>query len=142
MVEVIINSITGTMLLVCGLQDIKMKKFYTWMVLLGAILIAICVPFCSTITIWDRLWGSSVGLVVLLISLLTEGKIGMGDGFILCVTGISLGFWNNLELFFIALILSAILSIILLAAKKVDRKQGIPFVPFIFMAFVIGRIGI
>lgn len=142
MIEIIINSVTGAMLLVCGLQDIKMKRFYTWMVLLGAILIAACVPFSSTITIGARLWGSSIGLVVILISILTQGKIGMGDGLILCVTGISLGLWNNLELFLTALLLSAILSIILLVAKKVDRKQGIPFVPFIFMAFLIERIWI
>lgn len=142
MVDVIINSVTGTMLLVCGLQDIKMKKFYSWLIILGGILIGACLPFSSAITIADRLWGSSVGLGVILISLITRGKIGMGDGLILCITGISLGFWNNLELFLIALLLSAIFSIILLATKRVDRKKAIPFVPFIFIAFVIGRVGI
>lgn len=142
MVDIIINSVTGTMLLVCGLQDIKMKKVYTWFILLGAILIITCIPFSSIITLGDRLGGSLVGVVVIIISLLTQGKIGMGDGLILSVTGISLGFWSNLELFLIALLLSAILSIILLAAKKVDRKQEVPFVPFIFMAFLVERIGI
>lgn len=142
MVEIIINSITGAMLLVCGLQDIKMKRFYTWIVLLATILIVACIPFSSTTTIGDRLLGSSLGLAVILISILTQGKIGLGDGLILWVTGISLGFWSNLELFMIALLFSAILSIILLVAKKVNRKQCIPFVPFIFMAYIIGRIGI
>lgn len=142
MVEVIINSITGMMLLVCGLQDIKMKKFYSWMPLLGGILIGICLPFSSAITITDRLLGSLVGLGVILISLITRGKIGMGDGIILCITGISLGLWNNLELFLTALLLSAIISILLLATKRADRKKTIPFVPFIFIAFVIERIGI
>lgn len=142
MVEVIINSITGMMLLVCGLQDIKMKKFYSWIALLGGILIGICLPFSSSITITDRLLGSLVGLGVIVISLITRGKIGMGDGVVLCITGINLGFWNNLELFLIALSLSAIISIILLATKRANRKKEIPFVPFIFIAFVIERIGI
>ena len=142
MVEVIINTITGTMLLVCGLQDIKMQKFYSWIALLGGILIGICLPFSSAITIIDRLVGSLVGLGVILISMMTRGKIGMGDGIILCITGISLGFWKNLELFLIALLLSAIISILLLATKRVDRQKAIPFIPFIFIAFVIERIGI
>ncbi|HHU72480.1 MAG TPA: hypothetical protein GXZ21_10700 [Clostridiales bacterium] len=142
MVEVIINGITGAMLLVCGLQDLKMKKFYTWITLLGGILIGICLPFSSVITIPDRLLGSLVGVGVILISLITKGKIGMGDGVILCITGISLGLWNNFEMFLIALSLSSIVSIILLATKRADRKKAIPFVPFIFIAFVIGRIGL
>ena len=39
-----------------------------------------------------------VGGIILFVSKITGGKIGMGDGFILCATGISLGLWANLEL--------------------------------------------
>jgi leader peptidase (prepilin peptidase)/N-methyltransferase len=68
---------------------------------------------------------------------MTGGKIGMGDGILLCVTGIGLGFWNNLELFGVALFLAAVLSIILMILRVVDRKKSIPFIPFLFAGYLI-----
>jgi len=42
-----------------------------------------------------------------------------------------------MELFGLALMLAAVLSIILLAFRKVDRKKSIPFIPFMFAGYLI-----
>ncbi len=129
--------ILGALLLICAIQDLFKKRVYVWVIGIGAVLTFVCLPFTEKLSVADCIGGLAVGLGTLLISKITAGKIGMGDGILLCVTGIGLGFWNNLELFGIALFLAAILSIFLLLLRIVDRKQSIPFIPFLFAGYII-----
>jgi leader peptidase (prepilin peptidase) / N-methyltransferase len=137
MAELLIKLMMGIMLLLCAVQDVRKKKVFLWVIILGAVFIGICIPFCHVGSIMDRLGGFAVGAVVITISMATHGKIGIGDGILLCVTGLGLGFWGNLELFAIALLFAAIISIILLIFRLADRKKSIPFVPFLLVGYVI-----
>ena len=136
MAEICTIVILGVLLLFCGVQDFLKKKIFIWMIGLGAVLIGICLPFYNTISIPERIGGVAIGACIIIISKATSGKIGMGDGFLLCVTGLGLGFWGNLELFSVALFFAAIISIILLIFRLADRKKSIPFVPFLLMGYV------
>lgn len=136
MLEIIMKLIMGAMLFLCSIQDIRYKRIRIWVVVLCAILMSICIPFLTSNSMMDRVGGSFVGGGVVLLSILTRGKIGMGDGIILCATGIGLGLWVNLELFAYALFLAAIVSIVLLVLRLVNRKHSIPFVPFLFLSYI------
>ena len=46
----------------------------------------------------------------------------MGDGLVLSVTGMGLGFWSNLELFALALAFAALFSMFLLVFRLAGRK--------------------
>jgi len=137
MAEKLLLIILGILLLFCSVQDLWRKKIYIWILGAGAALILICLPFCENLILMSRVGGLIVGLTVILISKITAGKIGMGDGILLCVTGLGLGFWANMELFGIALSLAAVLSIVLLILRLVDRKKSIPFIPFLFVGYLI-----
>lgn len=137
MAEKTLILILGVLLLICALQDLFKKRVYLWVIGIGAVLTFICLPFLDELSVADCIGGVSVGLITILISKITAGKIGMGDGIILCVTGVGLGFWNNLELFGVALFLAAVLSIILMILRVVDRKKSIPFIPFLFAGYLI-----
>lgn len=76
------------------------------------------------------------GIIVLGAGRLTKGGIGAGDGWILCVTGIYLGYYKNMQLFFTALIFSAIVGAVLIVAKKANRKTELAFVPFLLAAYM------
>ncbi len=136
MAELFIKVIMGVMLLLCGVQDALKKKIFIWIIAVGAILVGVCLPFCDTVAILDKIGGIAIGASVIIISIATGGKIGMGDGFLLCVTGLGLGFWNNLELFAVALFLAAVISVALLIFRLADRKKSIPFVPFLLLGYV------
>jgi leader peptidase (prepilin peptidase)/N-methyltransferase len=77
-----------------------------------------------------------LGLGLVLLSKATGGKIGIGDGLVLAVTGMGLGFWTNMELFAIALSLAAVFSIGLLVIRKANRNKAIPFMPFLMGAYL------
>ncbi len=137
MSEWIIRVILGVLLLFCGVQDLLYKRIYLWMIGVCAIAVIACLPFCENLSVTERLGGCAVGLGVILLSKATGGKIGLGDGALLCVTGVGLGFWTNTELFGIALSLAAVVSIVLLILRLADRKKCIPFVPFLLAGYVI-----
>jgi len=135
MAEILIKILLGALLLICGIQDIKKQKIQMGIILLGIALTIACLPFCHSIALVERLSGFAIGVGVLFLSKATAGKIGMGDGLLLCITGLGLGFWPNLGLFGIALLFAAIISIVLLVFRLADRKKSIPFVPFLLIAY-------
>lgn len=135
MADLIMKLLLGTLLLFCSVQDILKKKIYLWVVAIGGVVTISCLPFCEQLSLFSRLGGCMIGIGVIIISIITHGKIGMGDGILLCITGIGLGFWGNLELFGIALFFAAMVSIFLLVCRLADRKKSIPFVPFLFVGF-------
>ena len=87
-------------------------------------------------SIENILLGMSVGVVLLMLSVLTGGRIGAGDAVLLIVTGIYLGLEQNLQLFFSGLLLCGMWALGLLILRKKSRKDSIPFVPFLLAAYM------
>lgn len=136
MVQIGGMALLGSMLCVSAWTDFKRKQVS--MLVLGG--------FAVAGILWQMLLkqesflllaaGSLIGFIVLGVSRLTKGGIGAGDGWILCVTGVYLGFYENMQLFFIALVLSAIAGMGLIVLRKADRKTEMAFVPFLLAAYV------
>jgi leader peptidase (prepilin peptidase)/N-methyltransferase len=137
MAENSMKLVLGALLFLCAVQDILRKKIYLWVIGVGAITTLLFLPFCAKLPILDRIGGLIIGLCIIILSIITAGKIGTGDGALLCITGLGLGFWRNLELFGAALFLAATVSIILLIFRLADRRRSIPFVPFLFAGYLI-----
>ena len=78
--------------------------------------------------------GLGVGLFVLAASAATKGAKGLGDGLVLCVTGIFLGGTENLRLLTEGLLLCALVLGTGLLLGKACWKQRFPFVPFLCLA--------
>lgn len=77
------------------------------------------------------------GICFLALSLVSKNAVGAGDGLVLLVTGWYLGVFATIEILFWGLLSSAIFSICLLLFRKIHRKTEIPFVPFLFLGYVI-----
>ena len=125
------------LLLLCSIEDVQKKKVSLWSIMFGGVLILGCIIVKAPLPLLEHLAGCLVGVFVIILSKLTHGKIGMGDAFLLCITGLGLGFWGNLELFCFGLLFAAIISIFLLIFRIADRKMSIPFVPFLFAGYVV-----
>lgn len=81
------------------------------------------------------------GLGLLLLSQLTEEKVGEGDGILLLLLGLLEGAQKVLSVFCVGLFLQALLAAGLLLAKKVKRQTAIPFAPFLLAARVLFLLG-
>jgi leader peptidase (prepilin peptidase)/N-methyltransferase len=126
----------GIWLLLCSYQDIRRKKINLLLILAGFIIIIVNSVFLRELTILNRMAGTIPGIILLALSYITRGQIGIGDGLIVIITGIGLGITQNTILLAYGLSGSAIFSIILLTLRLANRKKTIPFVPFIFMGYL------
>lgn len=123
-------------LFLCSIQDLKKKSLSLCNLLCFSFFALFLGLFFHDISTANRLFGLLLGLLVVLISFLTHGQIGNGDGFLLCITGYLLGFQNNLLLLCYALFLSAVTAIILLSFRWTSKKYRLPFIPFIFLSYL------
>lgn len=123
-----------------SIYDLKYRKISIPITFLGMIMAAFLIIITlkndhSNYIIIEMLGGVGVGIFLILCSFFTKGQIGIGDGIICCFTGSICGFFENLSMLFIGLLLSAIVSFILLLNKKVKRKTELPFIPFLFLGY-------
>ena len=91
----------------------------------------------SGLTLLQAAGGALTGLVFLVISFLTKGEIGSGDGLVIALTGIYLGFWKNAELLVCALFMCAIYSLVLVVVSRKSKRYEVPFVPFMLAGYVL-----
>lgn len=142
MLEIIRVALLGIFLFIEGIRDIRKREISMISVAVFATL-GIMVQVISDVSNWyGMIGGALIGLAVLLSAKVTREKIGYGDGWLLLVSGIYLGFRYNLFLFMIALFLSAAISIVLLICKKVSCKSTMPFAAFVFLGYCIMLAGV
>ena len=97
--------ILGLFLGLCSIEDLHSRKMHTVLLLAGSIAGVLCHLIFRQRSIWEVLGGLAVGVGVLLLSRLTDGRIGDGDGLLLMATGTFLGFVRNLALLWGAVLL-------------------------------------
>lgn len=71
------------------------------------------------------------GAFFLLVSRCTKEKVGYGDGLLLLITGLAVGFYQCFFGLCISLLLSAFFAAFLLILRKAEKESRIPFVPFL-----------
>lgn len=128
----------GIWLLLCSVQDVKEKRISIFLIAAGGMLLSVTFLIIGGVPVMTRLSGLLLGLLLLVIGRLLKGQIGAGDGMIICITGICLGFIKNLNLMLFGLSLAALVSLFLLIFKKAGRKDTIPFVPFLLLSYLGG----
>lgn len=79
----------------------------------------------------------SGGLLFLLITMVSNGGMGGGDIKLIAVLGFILGLKKTLLCILLSFLIGAIISMFLLISGKKERKDAIPFGPFINISFLI-----
>lgn len=130
-----LDFILGSSLLTfCSLEDIRHKRIrIIYPVIWGC---AGCVLHMAGGQFLPVLIGCLPGLALLGISWVTRGAVGMGDGVIVMVMGIFTGFWSSLLFLFWALAAAAVIGCGMMISGKWGRKKQIPFVPFLWAAYM------
>lgn len=86
----------------------------------------------------NDLIGFAIGFVFLaIVSLLTRGALGFGDAKLFGVIGMTCGSFCTYSTLLLSLIISAIVSVVNIARKKMGRKDSFPFGPCIAIGYAI-----
>ena len=98
--------------------------------------ITIFAIYCKDITIWYRLAGGALGMMLFVVSTVTKEAIGYGDSWLILLLGVQLGILRVLQLLFAASILAVIFAVFYLWVRKWNRDATLPFVPFLTIAYL------
>ena len=80
------------------------------------------------------------GCLLIALSFLSAGAVGMGDGLILLSLGTLLSWEKVLAVLLAGSLCSSVYGAILLLFRRDMKKQQIPFVPFLFAGYIGGLI--
>ena len=123
-----------------SIEDIRQKKITAAVTFVFSVIGIVLQVWNGNHSMVQTLSGMALGVCIMGCSYLTKGKIGIGDGMILVMTGSYLGIVDNLCLLCISFFLAGILGILLLVLGF-DKQTKIPFVPFLFLGELLMVIG-
>ncbi|MEC5421938.1 A24 family peptidase [Virgibacillus sp. C22-A2] len=87
---------------------------------------------------WSSITAALTGLLIIaVIILVSRGGMGAGDMKLFGILGIVLGMEKLLLAFFLSCMIGALIGIVLLLFKVIDRKQPVPFGPYIVVATLL-----
>ena len=100
----------------------------------------ICFPVFCLFLVGGILWRitEGIGIFAAIISALTGGEIGAGDGLLIIAMGSVMTAGELIGILFAALLLCGIYSGIQLLVLKKQRDIEIPFVPFLLAGYLGG----
>lgn len=84
--------------------------------------------------IWDMCFGMATGVFLIIVSLISMGAFGIGDGAVFLVTGILLGGTCNLRVIAVSMIAAMFCGIFEVIFR--NKMKEIPFIPCILFAYL------
>lgn len=139
--RVIGTGIFAGFLAVSAIQDLRRKKVARWIYLFFGVLSLIWagnrfIKAQETYVILDHLAAVVIGMGILFVGVWSEGAVGAGDGWFFCITGVILGFWENVMLLLYGTLLCGLFSLGYFFWGKIHGIEGvgkrtIPFLPFV-----------
>ena len=137
-IELFIMLILLSALIVISFIDYKYMIIPNVITYSGIIIGLLSAIFFDYITIFSSLLGIVIpALILLAIALIFKGGMGMGDVKLASMLGAFLGTTYTLAGIFIGSLLGSIIGLLLMGLGVMDRKDRIPFGPFICFGAVI-----
>ncbi len=127
-----------------ALVDSKRRIIPNLFVIIGLVfrLCIYCYEIFATDTFKAVMLNDLIGLAIgfgflAIVSIITKGAIGFGDAKLFGIIGLISGSFCTYSTLLISLLLSAVISIVEIARKKMGRKDSLPFGPFIAVGYIV-----
>ncbi len=130
------------MLGICSYEDLKSRQISVVWLAVFALEGILCCLFSGEGLMAHVITAMVPGLLLFLLSFVSGGGIGQGDGMLLMVAGIFLGGSCVLSILVYAVILSGIYALFLFIVRKKGKKYEIAFVPFLLAAFLVEMLSV
>ncbi len=130
------HGLVAVLLMAMAYRDWRTKQISCLSLLLMAILVLVLRVVFVEDTIWSTLGGVAVGISFFFISKYSRESVGYGDSWLILLLGIFLGGKMIMEVICIASFLAALFSIGYGLVRGWNRKNTIPFIPFLTVAYV------
>ena len=133
------QTVTGVILFFWACEDMRYKKLRHWRLGVGAGILLALAEIGDVFSIWRALWGLLPGIILLMSTAFgPKGRtIGEADGVVFLVLGLLYGLWGSLTILVYSLMLFCLLAGGLFLAKRVERKERLPFLPFVWGGYLL-----
>ena len=137
--RIVLYVIFGIYIAVLSLEDLLKKSVPVALLAAGVLFIpaGLLTEGAESISIADNILGLIPGAVLLVISFVSRGQIGVGDGGLVMMLGASLGIETVIRILTAALLLITVFSGVMLVMRKLKRKSTLPFIPFLFAGYIL-----
>ena len=120
-------------------KDIRTREVSLLTVGIFGIVGSVRACFLGTIGI-NWLAAAGIGGSVIVLGIVSNGAVGIGDGLLLLALGTVLSFGELLTTFLLGLLCCSFWGIILLVLPMNGKKKEIPLVPFLLLGYIGGLI--
>lgn len=131
----------GVLLLAAGITDIRKRQISRRLLMLLMLVCIAAVLFRGSFAIMDAAGGIAIGFCVIGISMISREQIGRGDGIVIAMIGLVLGFRRCLAAVSVASLLMSAAAIVVLLFKKGNRRTQLAFLPALFVGYVLCGVG-
>ena len=123
-------------LVTASIQDIQKKKLSSLLCIPFGILGILYISFSDK---WDFpiLLSLIPGAFFILLSFISRGQVGLGDGIALIILGLFLNIEGIICTTVTALLASSLFAFLMLLIKKKGRRYSFPFIPFLLFGDII-----
>ncbi|NLL93709.1 MAG: hypothetical protein GX225_06220 [Clostridiales bacterium] len=123
-------------LILCTYTDIKTSTISLMLSAIVACLLIICNILICHSSLLQLIISLIPGIFLLIISLVSHGALGIGDGVIILIVGLGMNFSSCTFVLFLSLFLSTIFSFIIFIKKR-NLKSSFPLAPFILCGYTL-----
>lgn len=132
-----IQGLLGVLLAVLAIEDTKHQKINILAIGLGYILGIAGLVIYGQPRMGSIVGGIGIGLAICLLHWATQKGFGLGDGMLAVLIGICMGMEFTVICLGMAFFLASCVALILCGLKKAGRKSTMPFVPFLFLGYMM-----
>lgn len=133
----VVQLITVIILIILSVEDICYKKVNIWVPLFGIIVVTFTQIMILEFDIGDILQSIIPGVVLIASAYATKEAIGIADGIVMCLTGLTFDIVTSVLMIFISFGMAAVFCLMGIVFKRVGRKTEIPFLPFILSGYIM-----
>ena len=135
--SLLIKAIISSILIAISVIDIKTKKIPNFLILIF-MLVWVVIASLKLIDTSTSVYGFAVGgLLLYITALATNDDIDGGDVKLVAVSGLYLGFPRIMYATLYGFGVVALISLVLIKLKKLNKKDYIPLGPFISLGIII-----
>ncbi len=132
----VIQLITIIVLIVLSIEDICYKKIHVLIPLFGCVVIILVRVMENELCIIEMMCSILPGLLLTGIAYVTKEAIGIGDGIVMCMTGLSFDILICTLMILISFGMAAVFCLAGIVFGRVGRKTEVAFLPFILSGYI------
>lgn len=127
MIDRVLVVVVGVLLLIAGITDIRKRQISRRLLMLLTLVCIVAVLVRGSFAVMDAAGGMAIGLCVIGISMISREQIGRGDGIVIAVIGLVLGFRRCLAVVSVASLVMCAAAIVVLLFKRGTGVRSLRF---------------